>query len=150
VDLCRRAAPRSFLDELAEGQAAPAERTLLTEIAAARPQDREDLLVDRLLAEVAAVLGLEAADVEPDQGFFELGMDSVMSLRLQTRVERATGVELPATLTFEYPNTRALARHLLPQDEAERPEPDDDLDDLSDDELLRRLDAALDQEETNR
>jgi hypothetical protein len=77
------------------------------------------------------------------------------------------GCELPATLTFEFPTTRALADFLLaeyvfaapteahPTDAAD-PQglsaPDGlsatdglpDLDGLSDEELARRLDAALD------
>jgi len=173
VDVCRRSAPRSFLDQLAAGSGegggggggAPGRPApLLAELAAHQPAAREDLLVERLLAEVASVLGLDSGDdIGPDQGFFDLGMDSVMSLRLKTRVERSTGCDLPATLTFEFPTTRALARHLLDEaglsapdepaaldappapDESPTPDALDELDDLTEEELLSRLDAALDE-----
>jgi hypothetical protein len=43
-------------------------------------------------------------------------MDSVMSLALKTRLENETGLSLPNTLTFESPNSRALARYLLTEE----------------------------------
>lgn len=63
--------------------------------------------------EVAAVLGLEEERLlEPGHGFFRLGMDSLMTVDLRRRLERALGVSLPATIAFEYPNVDALADYL--------------------------------------
>ncbi|HET8658039.1 MAG TPA: beta-ketoacyl synthase N-terminal-like domain-containing protein, partial [Micromonosporaceae bacterium] len=58
-------------------------------------QARGDRLLDFVLSCVAEVLGEDsAADVEPDNGFFDLGMDSVMALTLKGRLEGALGLEL--------------------------------------------------------
>ncbi|NUT99646.1 MAG: acyltransferase domain-containing protein, partial [Saccharothrix sp.] len=72
---------------------------------------------DRLLAlvrtTVAAVLGHQDAEaVDPGRAFTELGFDSVAALDLRNQLATATGLRLPATLTFDYPNTRAVAEFL--------------------------------------
>jgi ubiquinone biosynthesis protein UbiJ len=43
---------------------------------------------------------------------FGLGIDSLMAVSLQRKLERTVGRPLPATLTFNHPNARALARYL--------------------------------------
>ncbi|MEU9736288.1 beta-ketoacyl synthase N-terminal-like domain-containing protein [Streptomyces sp. NPDC048002] len=131
---------------------------LATELLALPPDRREERLVDLLLVLVAQVLG-EEADVSPDQGFFDLGMDSVLSQDLKQRAERELGLELPGTVMFECPNVTSFARFVLdevltePQDPAgtagaehapeEPAEVLEDLADLDDDSLLSRLDDAL-------
>jgi acyl carrier protein len=71
-------------------------------------------LVDTVLGEVAVVLGMDAADdLEPTEGFFEIGMNSVTALELKVRLERLLRHELPATLAFECPTAADLAGFLL-------------------------------------
>ena len=63
--------------------------------------------------EVAAVLGYGSSDGIPlERGFFELGLDSLMSVELKRRLESAVEHRLPSTLTFNYPNVSALAHFL--------------------------------------
>ena len=112
VQLCQTRAPRTFLSGLAAAGGDGSGTPLARELLALPEAEREDRLTEELLAVVGAVLR-DDADIAPDKGFFELGMDSVMSLNLKTRVERALGCELPTTLTFEFPTTAALVRHLL-------------------------------------
>jgi acyl carrier protein len=70
----------------------------------------------RCLAEVrsltATILGLDAAAAEIDQGFFDMGFDSLMGLELKNRLEAAIRVPLPATLVFDYPTIRNLAEFI--------------------------------------
>ncbi len=121
--VCRGRLDRGFLEQLsraggpaaADGTAQGAGRTpFAAELVGLVPGLRDERMLDFVLGHVIEVLG-EAADkeVDPDQGFFELGMDSIMSLALKTRLDRGLGGELPATLAFEFPTTRALAQHLL-------------------------------------
>jgi acyl carrier protein len=78
--------------------------------------DRERLLIDLVQTEVAQVLGLAAASrPDPDQGLFEMGMDSLMALELRTRLETRAARALPATLVFDCPAIATIARFLLAQ-----------------------------------
>jgi len=110
---------RPFLEEVGaaptiRSAAAPPERSdILQQLEAARGQDRWDLLVDHVRSEVARVLRLEAGrKVELHRGLFDLGLDSLMSVELKSRLEASLGRTLPATLTFNYPNVGALAGYL--------------------------------------
>ena len=77
------------------------------------PAAREALVVDWLRGEVARVLGRDTPGaVDIAQGFFEMGLDSLMAVELKRRLEKAIGLSLPRTLAFEFPNVEALARHL--------------------------------------
>ncbi|MBZ4398082.1 type I polyketide synthase [Myxococcus sp. AS-1-15] len=106
---------------------------------------------------VNGVLGRPLTEaLDPGQGFFDLGMDSLMSVELRNVLQRSLGVSLPATVAFDNPTVNALVDHLarevlgLPEQAAparERVEDADleallsDVDDLADgdvQELLRR------------
>ncbi|HVU25846.1 MAG TPA: SDR family NAD(P)-dependent oxidoreductase [Opitutus sp.] len=71
----------------------------------------------RLLAEVrtqvARVLGLDGPGrVDPAQGFFALGMDSLTSVELRNRLQARLGRPLPSTLAFDAPTAEKLAAFL--------------------------------------
>jgi acyl carrier protein len=78
----------------------------------AAPPDRTRLLAQYVREQVAAVLGLKVAVVGIDRGFFDMGMDSLMSATLKKRLEAELEIPLSATLTFNYPSVGALADHL--------------------------------------
>jgi NAD(P)-dependent dehydrogenase (short-subunit alcohol dehydrogenase family)/acyl carrier protein len=103
-------------DTVGELGAAPpstAESTPLVAIRAATAVDRLPMLQHVVRREVAAVLGYGSSDGIPlERGFFELGLDSLMSVELKRRLESAVEHRLPSTLTFNYPNVSALAHFL--------------------------------------
>ncbi|MFI0777854.1 SDR family NAD(P)-dependent oxidoreductase [Streptomyces sp. NPDC021212] len=68
------------------------------------------LLVRGQVADVLGYPGPEA--VEPDRPFAEFGFDSLSAVEFRGRMERATGLRLPATLTFDHPTPAALVGHL--------------------------------------
>ncbi|WP_019509582.1 type I polyketide synthase [Pleurocapsa sp. PCC 7319] len=82
----------------------------------ALPHQRLDLLTIYIQQEVASVLGLDEEQLpELHQGFFQLGMDSLMAVELKNRLEISLGSSLPTTITFNYPNIAALAKYLVTQ-----------------------------------
>jgi acyl transferase domain-containing protein len=153
------AAMEAEATELAPTDAGKAK--LIDRLTEATPDQREEMLLAFVRTEAAAVLQTPPdAPPSDEAGLFELGMDSLMSVELKRRLERGFGAPLPSTLTFNYPNIRALAgflQQLAAASEATEPEPqaetrpavapfeEQDLDALSDDELQAQLMALLDE-----
>ncbi|WP_331742334.1 type I polyketide synthase [Streptomyces sp. NBC_01006] len=76
--------------------------------------DREEVLVELVLRQVADVLGFSSTQaIEPERAFKELGFDSLRAVEFRNGLAEATGLRLPATVVFDYPNPLTLARHLL-------------------------------------
>jgi NAD(P)-dependent dehydrogenase (short-subunit alcohol dehydrogenase family)/acyl carrier protein len=77
-------------------------------------EERQERLVDHLQAEIGRVLGIYDPTKlpQPQQGFFAMGMDSLMALELKSRLETSLAVELPATLLIEAPTLNALGQYL--------------------------------------
>ncbi|MEM7532859.1 MAG: type I polyketide synthase [Chloroflexota bacterium] len=82
------------------------------QLAAALPVERHEILQDYIQAEVAYALGADDLPAAT-QGFFDMGMDSLMSLQLSNRIKVGLEIDLPATLIFEYPSVAALTAYLL-------------------------------------
>jgi acyl transferase domain-containing protein/acyl carrier protein len=99
-----RSAPRS----------APRTRDL-DALRAASPEDRRARIAERLRQDVALVLRCDATRLDPDAPLAALGFDSLLSLELRNRLERAFALTLPATLLWTYPTLTALAEHLAEQ-----------------------------------
>ncbi|RLK24969.1 acyl transferase domain-containing protein [Micromonospora sp. M71_S20] len=119
------ARPRPLLDDIAEarealhahageqqpGGVADALREHLLTLP--RPE-RVRHLVDLVRTHASAVLGHAGTDrVKPQRAFKELGFDSLTAVELRNRLTGATGLPLPATLVFDYPNPAVLAENLL-------------------------------------
>ncbi len=112
------------------------------------PARRQPLLVEHVATQVAAAMGLASpALLDPSAGFFQSGMDSLMSVTLQRSLAESLGLTLPAAVVFDYPTVDALAGYLatiLPElIEVAEQESADEYDDLTDDELLKELSERL-------
>ncbi|MGX7696074.1 SDR family NAD(P)-dependent oxidoreductase [Gordonia polyisoprenivorans] len=118
------------------------------ELRDADPSVRLSLLADRVADLVAKVMGLTSpAELDRSAGFFQFGMDSLMSVTLQRALSESLGELLPTSVVFDHPTVDALTDHLaatLPETaDLDTNEPDDGFDELSEDELLQALSERL-------
>jgi acyl transferase domain-containing protein/acyl carrier protein len=114
---------RPFLSGLrmldGQGEAKPASQPvegteLLRRVRQAGPKDAWTLLESHVKEQAALVLHLNAGDLDDvSQGFFKMGMDSLMTVELRSHLEKTLGQRLPATIAFEYPTIHALAGYLF-------------------------------------
>jgi acyl carrier protein len=113
--------PRPFLSQvesfappaIGDRPRAAANLTLAQQLGAWPPDERNEFLLGYVGRQVAYVMGHDDGQpLEVERGLFEMGMDSLMAVELKNRLETAVGRRLPAGLTFNYPNIKALAAFL--------------------------------------
>ncbi|MFI9080766.1 type I polyketide synthase, partial [Streptomyces sioyaensis] len=75
--------------------------------------ERERALLELVRTHAAAVLGYPKPEsLEARSAFRDLGFDSLTAVELRGRLHTATGLQLPATVVFDYPSPVDLARFL--------------------------------------
>jgi acyl carrier protein len=95
----------------ARGMAASALRHRLPSLA---EKERLEAVVAMVQEVVAAVLGLaDAAAVPSSQSLKELGLDSLMAVKIRDQLSARAETTLPVTLVFDYPTPQAIATLLL-------------------------------------
>ena len=106
-----------FIDFLnSTSQLPKPESQLLQQLQRANIEQRASIVMAHLQAEVAKVLALPSNQLPGlQQGFFDLGMDSLMTVELRNRLETSLGISIPSTVIFEYPTIADLAEFLVGQ-----------------------------------
>ncbi|MGV0742695.1 SDR family NAD(P)-dependent oxidoreductase [Mycolicibacterium sp. XJ870] len=109
---------------------------------------RHGLLAEHVCELVSKVMGLASPQLlDTSAGFFQFGMDSLMSVTLQRALSESLGQPMPASVVFDYPTADALTEYLatiLPElIEASEDEEVDEYDDFTEAELLQQLSERL-------
>jgi acyl transferase domain-containing protein/acyl carrier protein len=100
-------------------------------------EERSQVLLRVVRTEVARVLAHPSADaVEAKRAFADLGFDSLLAVELRNRLCAVTGLDLSATLVFDYPTPIAVADYLVEELTA-------GIDDASASDELARLERTL-------
>ena len=72
-----------------------------------------DDLQSWLACELAAIMGEDdATRINPQTGFADLGLDSMMAAQLAEAIERELRIDVPVMTVFNYPNLQDLSAHL--------------------------------------
>ncbi|ORA75220.1 hypothetical protein BST28_22245 [Mycolicibacter kumamotonensis] len=84
---------------------------LLRRFAETPDAEREALVLNEIRGQIATVLGYPTASaIDPNLTVKELEFDSLDAIELRNRLALATGIRLPATVTFDHPTPVELAR----------------------------------------
>jgi aryl carrier-like protein len=141
--------PRAGGQSLDNGRAPATFRDKLAQVPAWR---RKPLLAVYLREQLGQVMGWEADyEIDPQQGLFDVGLDSLMAMELKHKLERNLGLArpLPFTLIFDYPTLASLIDYLHDEmmgvEAAAMAGAGDDLESLSAEELLALLAQEMDE-----
>ncbi|QWF78548.1 type I polyketide synthase [Amycolatopsis sp. CA-230715] len=105
---------RQVLDSADASEDVTAGSALAEKLSRLSEVERQRVVLDTVRAEAAAVLGFAgAAEIAPTQAFRELGFDSLTAVDLRNRLSSVTGLRLPSSLVFDYPNATVLAGFLV-------------------------------------
>jgi benzoate-CoA ligase len=139
--------PQRFrLREMIEQELAPspvaAGGSLAQTLDGVAPADRDQVVSELVLEQVAAVLGEPSVDAgDTGRSFEELGFDSLAAVELRNRLCGASGLALASTLAFDHPTPAAVAKLLRSLAEGFGPDPRD-ADALGGPYLARALEAV--------
>lgn len=91
----------------------PADHNFLQKLSVASQTDRQTLLADYLLAELARIMENQTDELSPEQELSVIGIDSLMAMEYKTNLEAKLNVQIPMALLIDGPSIRSLASGLL-------------------------------------
>ena len=105
-----------FVNLLREDQQSSSGRESATSLrallVAAALHERPAVMASYLREQISQVLRISSARIPIHASLGALGFDSLMALEFRNRLEDSTGLTLPATLIWNFPNITALGQHL--------------------------------------
>ena len=104
-----------WFEELYDGSKSdsPTVPAFLQQLETVSTSERWHLLREHIRSQLAKVLGLNSpAQIDLQQGFAELGMDSLMAVELRNCLQDSLACSIPSTLAFDYPTVEALVNYI--------------------------------------
>lgn len=101
-----------LVEEAADEAGTQGAKEIRDQIAAAPVKERHGLLMTHLREQIAKVLRVTLARIEPNISMQSLGVDSLMALEIRGRLEATFGVGLSGTMVWNYPTPAAMATHI--------------------------------------
>jgi len=87
---------------------------LLRELTALPSWSRADALTEYLKLQVCQLLEIDdVLNLDPQRGFFDMGMDSLGAVALRSRIEQQLSCELAPSTIFDFPSIELLTHRLL-------------------------------------
>ena len=71
-----------------------------------------EVLLEKLVQEVSIILGVAPSEIAFEQGFYEMGIDSLGTIEMRNRLQTLLDKRLSATVLFDYPSIMSLGRYL--------------------------------------
>lgn len=71
-----------------------------------------DVLRQQIREAISAVLDLDVADLQDDVELWQSGLSSTLAVSASAQIQAAVGVDLPATLLFDYPTVLGLLSYV--------------------------------------
>nr|WP_232232063.1 beta-ketoacyl reductase [Mycobacterium triplex] len=147
ADAYRARGALRMVDDLLPAPGDTGETEFRISLRACAPERRHTMLFDRVGKLAATAMGLPPTEaLDPSTGFFQLGMDSLMSAMLRRALSDDLGEPLPVSVVFDYPTVHSLTDYLasaLPELETAGEAVADAYDELDEDELLAELSERL-------
>jgi len=79
-------------------------------------EQRREVVSRHVALQVAKALGYAPnRELDPEVGFFDLGMDSLRAVDLRNGLQATSGLTLRSMVAFEHPTIQALSEHVLAQ-----------------------------------
>ncbi|HZB51276.1 MAG TPA: beta-ketoacyl synthase N-terminal-like domain-containing protein, partial [Mycobacteriales bacterium] len=76
--------------------------------------ERVRVVLQVVRTQLAAVLGHDThTAIAPERPFKDVGLDSMGAVELRNRLNRVTGLRLPATMVFDHPTPMAIAQRIV-------------------------------------
>ncbi|MEM6612128.1 MAG: aminotransferase class I/II-fold pyridoxal phosphate-dependent enzyme, partial [Cyanobacteria bacterium P01_C01_bin.72] len=87
--------------------------SFLQQLAQTPPEQRHDLLQSDIRGQIAKVLGFaDPEDVDTQEKFADLGMDSLMAVEFKNSLQASFGDAISLTAAFDYPNVEQLTDYI--------------------------------------
>ncbi len=84
----------------------------VTHLKQVSPEEAENLLGIYLQEKITNILGIKIDSFKKEEGFQDLGMDSMMGLQFRNVLSSELSLSLPSTLIYKYPNLYELQKFL--------------------------------------